>query len=106
MIESKNSEYLAFIVVYLVPFFGFTLDLQLFIALLVFFIFFGLIYVRTSLFCINPLLNLLWNYNIYEININNTKAFLLTKNEFTSGNQFENIKKITKEVYWGEFNGS
>lgn len=101
--ESKNSEFLTFIVVYLVPFFGFEPDIRFFIALIVFFVFLGLIYIKTPLFCINPLLNIIWKYNIYEININDNKAFLLTKQDLSLGNNTLDVKRITKEVYWGEF---
>ncbi|MCZ3366620.1 MULTISPECIES: hypothetical protein [Methanobacterium] len=107
VVESKNSEFLAFIIVYLVPFFGFTPDTRLFIALIVFFIFLGFIYIKTPLFCINPLLNLIWGYNIYEINIKKGKAvykaFLLTKQELPLGHNARDVKRISNEVYWGEF---
>lgn len=101
VVELKNSEYLTFIVTYLVPFMGITMDIQVILALIGFFIFLGLIYLRTSLFCINPLLNLIWNYNIYEITIRRKKAFLLTKCHVSYGNQELQIMKLNEEVYLG-----
>jgi hypothetical protein len=105
MIETKNSEYLAFIITYLVPFFGFVPDLRSIIALLLFFIFLGFIYIRTSLFCINPLLNMIWGYNIYEIMIGKKKAFLLAKSSISQGTNMINLVPIIdEEVYLGELN--
>jgi len=99
--ELKNSEYLTFIITYLVPFMGITMDIQLILALLMFFIFLGLIYMKTSLFCINPLLNLIWHYNVYEITIHNKNAFLLTKCPISYGNQRLQLMKLNEEVYIG-----
>jgi len=103
--ELKNSEYLTFIITYLVPFMGINMDLRLIIALFGFFIFLGLIYLRTSLFCINPLLNLIWEYNIYEMTIGQKKSYMLTKCHLPNGQHDLNVLKLNEEVYLGVKNG-
>lgn len=105
VIENKNSEYMAFLITYLVPFFGFTLNLRSIIALLTFFIFLGYFYIKSPIFCINPLLNLFWGYNIYEITIGDERALLLTKCNFISGNLELELADLKNGVYLGQKDG-
>jgi len=50
IIELRNSEYLSFIVTYLVPFFGFNADIPTIVSLAIIILIIAFIYMDTSLF--------------------------------------------------------
>jgi hypothetical protein len=66
-IQKKDTEVIAYIFTYIFPFlqlnFG---DLVNLLSLGIFFIILGIIYVNSSMICVNPTLNLL-GYHLYEI---------------------------------------
>lgn len=99
VVELKNSEFLTFIVTYLVPFFGFELDLATTASSIIIFFIIGYIYVDTSLFCVNPLLKLVFGYNLYEIGIRSNKAYLLSKSKLAHGEHNLNLNRLGENIY-------
>jgi len=99
IIELKNSEFLTFIVTYLVPFFGFDLDVPTIISSIIIFLIIGYIYVDTSLFCVNPLLKLIFGYNLYEVMINANKSYLLSKSKLAHGEHSLKLNGLGESIY-------
>jgi hypothetical protein len=56
------------------------------------------IYIDTPLFSINPLLKIFFGYNIYEVNYDGKKFFLLTKKKYAPGEINIKIKQLDLEV--------
>lgn len=65
IIQSKNTEYVLFVVSYLIPFYNINFTLADIIPTILMLVIIGILYVRTPLFAVNPILNLL-NYNLYN----------------------------------------
>jgi len=104
IVELKNSEFLTFIVTYLVPFFGFDLDIPTLVSSILIFFIIGYIYVDTSLFCVNPLLKLIYGYNLYEIIITSdkdysNKAYLLSKSKLMHGKHGLKLNTLGENIY-------
>lgn len=64
--QSNNSEYILFIVSYLIPFYNINFTQSNIISTVFMLFIIGIFYARTPLFAVNPLLNLL-NYNLYKV---------------------------------------
>lgn len=99
--ETKNNDYIVFIMTYLVPFFGITLDFNTLLAFIVLFTIIGYIYINTSLFTINPTLMLFWKYNLYQGVINENNVFIITKNQLKNGLHELKLIKLSNDVYMG-----
>lgn len=63
--QSKNSEYVLFVVSYLIPFYNINFTVSDIIPTIIMLVIIGILYVRTPLFAVNPILNLL-GYNLYN----------------------------------------
>ncbi len=97
--QRKNTDYLLFIVTYLIPFFGFQVNL-LSIGMLVFiFLLIYVIYVDSSMLAVNPLLKIVFRYDIYEAVVDDEHIYILTKIKFKSGKQTLRLLKLSKEVF-------
>ncbi len=97
-ISNKNAETLSFIVTYVIPF-GITFTtLNSRIAFGILFAIIFYLYLDTSLFCINPLLKIIFNYNIYLINIRKREYYLLSKKDHLNGNATINMVFLTKNL--------
>jgi hypothetical protein len=73
----RDSDAIAYVVTYLVPFTGFTDDnIRLRLALLVLIIVIGALYLRSHLFYVNPLLSLA-GYRLYEGETASGRVFIL-----------------------------
>ena len=70
--KSSNSEYLLFVVTYLIPFYNLNFEWPDLISTLIMLLFIYILYVKSPLFSVNPILNLL-GYNLYIIEINGEK---------------------------------
>ncbi|HNR43607.1 MAG TPA: hypothetical protein PKH80_00430 [Methanofastidiosum sp.] len=97
--ELKNSEYLTFIITYIVPFFGFEFNYQTTLSSIILFIIIGCIYIESPLFCINPLLKIIFKYNLYDITFDNKKGYLLSKCNLKLKKQKIKIKNLSYNVY-------
>lgn len=92
--ENRNSEYLGFLVTYLIPFLVSFAGIREIISFSILFILIGYLYLGTSLFGINPLLKIFFGYNIYHVSLGNTKYFLLSKIKHKQGENNLDIKKF------------
>lgn len=77
--QNLNDQYLGFIVTYIAPFIGTIRSTNDLIAMLILMSIIFSLYLTTSLFAVNPLLKLLFRYNIYLCTINNKEGLLLSK---------------------------
>jgi len=77
--QNLNDQYLGFIVTYIAPFIGTIKSTNDLIAMLILISVIFSLYLTTSLFAVNPLLKLLFGYNIYLCTINNKEGLLLSK---------------------------
>ena len=57
-----------------------------------------LIYVETSIFSINPLLKIIFGYNIYEVKSEDKRYYLLSKQKGLGGSLMMKVKQIDREV--------
>lgn len=77
--SEKNTEMLGLLLTYIVPF-CITFENGLYdlfaFCILIFLLLY--VYIDTSLFCINPLLNFCFGYNIYKIEMHNRNNFMLS----------------------------
>jgi len=98
--SDKNTEMLGFLLTYIVPFCitfenGFY-DLFAFFVLFVMIVY---VYIETSLFCVNPLLNFTFGYNIYEIEMHNMDGFMLTTKKHRNIKKELRLYKITDDLW-------
>jgi hypothetical protein len=96
--ENKNSEYLGFLVTYLIPFLVSFSGVREIISFSILFLLIAYLYLDTSLFGINPLLKIFFSYNIYYVSLGNTKYFLLSKVKHKQGENNLEIKKLGGNV--------
>lgn len=104
IIAEKNSEILNFIVTYILPLclplvdINGDLMLNSIISLTILLLLIYYLYIDTSLFCINPLLKIIFNYNVYEVEIDNNNYFLLSKSKYSRKQKFVQVKKLTSNL--------
>ena len=94
IIQSKNSEYVLFVVSYLIPFYNINFTLGDIIPTIFMLGIIGFLYVRTPLFVVNPILNLL-NYNIYYVKkyYEKNEIFLISRQKLVL--DYYNIKLVS-----------
>lgn len=98
--SEKNTEMLGFLLTYIVPFcITFENGLYDFFAFCLLFTLILYVYIKTSLFCINPLLNYSFGYNIYEIEMHNVDGFMLTTRKHRNVSKSVRIYKITDNLW-------
>lgn len=98
--SEKNTEMLGFLLTYIVPFcITFENGLYDLFAFCMLFILLLYVYIETSLFCINPLLNYSFGYNIYEIEMHDMDGFMLTTKKHRNVNKHIKIYKITDDLW-------
>ena len=97
--DIKNSEYLGFIVTYVIPFLVELSGIRQIISFVILLLIIAYLYVDTSLFCINPLLKIFFRYNVYDAHLNNQRYYLLSKQSY---NRIEtitiHIKRLDKYI--------
>lgn len=98
ILENKNSEYLGFLVTYILPFLvSFSTINQIFsFSLLMLLV--AYLYIDTSLFCVNPFLKLFFKYNIYEVEFEKQKFYYLTQKKPPQGNMTGEIRIIGENI--------
>ncbi|AEH24469.1 hypothetical protein [Pyrococcus yayanosii] len=74
-----NDQYVGFIVTYIVPFIGAVKTVNDIISMAILLLVIFSLYLSTSLFAVNPLLKLIFGYNLYLCTINNKDGILLSK---------------------------
>lgn len=98
IITNNNAEILGFILTYFSPFLVKLTNLNSVIAYFLLLIMIFLIYIETSLFSVNPLLKIIFKYNIYEIKHDEKKYFLLSKNKYSNEDISIKVKRLDMEV--------
>lgn len=80
-IENRSNQFLEYIIAYIIPFLGFNLNsVPDLISVLIIFIMIGVLYIKSDLIYMNPILNLL-NYTLYKVNTKNRELMIISKNE-------------------------
>jgi len=102
-VDPKNGEFIGYIFTYIFPFLSSNFDdVKYIIAMVVFFLLIGLMYVRSNLIYTNPVLNLL-GYSLYEIEDHKeNKMVLITKEPDLRKEANIKVINIGKKVYLGE----
>lgn len=96
-IEDKSNQFLEYIIAYIIPFLGFNLEsISDLVALGIIFILICVLYVRSDLIYMNPLLNLM-NYNLYKVNDSKKEIMVISKEELNIGQKIR-IYFISKKV--------
>ena len=96
--STKNSEYLSFLVTYITPFLITPSNINELISFLILFTIIIYLYIDTSLFCVNPLLKILYKYNIYEVSLANRTYFLLSKKSHSNETISLNVKVLSTNL--------
>ena len=96
--SNNNSEVLGFIFTYMFPFLMMITNLNSIIAFSILIVMVFLIYIDTPIFSINPLLKIIFGYNIYEVKSNGKKLFLLSKEKYSGGKINIDVKQLSLEV--------
>lgn len=103
-VENKNSESIAYISTYIVPFvFQDTNEFLDLVSIFLILILIFFIYVKSDMIVVNPILNI--KYSIYQIEYqkNNIqkKGILISQIEELNKNQEIKINQISKDIYYG-----
>lgn len=96
--ELSNSEYMLFMITYLVPFVTIDFKVENLISFLFLFIIMGLIYTNTPLVAINPILNLM-GYNLYKAMKSKNNIIIVSKNDLDMGYNELYLTPFYKNVY-------
>ena len=103
-VENKNSESIAYISTYIVPFvFQDTNEFLDLVSIFLILILIFFIYVKSDMIVVNPILNI--KYSIYQIvyqkNNIQKKGILISQIEKLNKNQEIKINQISKDIYYG-----
>lgn len=79
IIDCKNNETINFIITYIIPFSVSFVNINSIVAFIILFFIIAYLYVETELFCINPLLKIIFGYNIYIVTLSEKTYYLLSK---------------------------
>lgn len=96
--SNNNSEILGFIFTYIIPFLVTFTSINSILAFGILILLVFVIYIDTSLFSVNPLLKVIFRYNIYSVKHKGRKFYLLSKKKYSEGKSNINIKQIDSEV--------
>ncbi|MBE6503872.1 MAG: hypothetical protein E7Z76_06270 [Methanobrevibacter sp.] len=98
--QSKNSEYVLFVVSYLIPFYNISFTVADIVPTIFMLILIGFLYIRTPLFAVNPILNLL-GYNLYNAKKDKDKKeiLLITKQKLVLDCYNIKLTKLNEDIY-------
>ncbi len=101
--EMKNTDYLSFIVTYVIPFLVDLSGIKEIVSFAILFLIIAYLYMDTSLFCVNPLLKIFFRYNIYNVSLNEQKYYLLSKKNYNKGETASiPVKRLDKYILLGD----
>ena len=105
-IQRKDAEAMAYIVSYIIPFLSIPFgDWQEGVALCIFFVVLGILYVNSNLIHINPMLNLA-GYHLYEITLKDGgNHALISRRRIIRGETLSAIK-LGEDIFLEKSNGS
>jgi uncharacterized membrane protein len=100
-VQVRDGDALAYIATYLVPFAAFALSTtRERVALLIFFVMIALIYIRSALFYVNPLLALA-GYRLYQISSpKGASVVLITPRRFIGSATDVPARRLSDYVWW------
>ena len=96
--ELKNSEYLSFLVTYILPFLVDLSGIKSIISFSILLILVAYLYIDTSLFCINPLLKIFFRFNLYQVTMGDKKYCLISKNKHKIISSKLSVKQIGEDI--------
>jgi hypothetical protein len=101
--RARDGDALAYIATYLVPFAAITATTaRERVALLLFILLIAVLYVRSELFYVNPLLTLV-GYRLFQVSTPaGTSAVLLTRRRFLPSGISLSARRLSDYVYWEE----
>jgi hypothetical protein len=100
-VKRKDTEILNYVVAYLIPFVaiaqGKEIDIKLIVAFSLFFFFLMILYIRSNILWVNPLLSC-FGYYMYEVRASNGKDFtLISKNRNIKPSEIE-VANVSNEI--------
>jgi hypothetical protein len=99
ILKQDNKEYLVFLMTYILPLLIDITAIKDLIVLLIILILIYYFYVTSSIFCINPLLKIIFKYNLYEIEINKKNVVLISKKNYMEKKITSKIIKLSNNIY-------
>ena len=96
--ELKNSEYLSFLVTYILPFLVDLNGIKSIVSFSILMVLVAYLYIDTSLFCINPLLKIFFRYNLYQVTLGSKKYCLISKTKHKITSSKLKVKKISEDI--------
>lgn len=99
IIENKNSDARIIFFIYLLSFFMSHNSLEIFASFIIILLIITVIYINTSLFNINPLIEIVFGYNIYEVTFGKSMVYLLSRSRLQLGNNDLEILKLDANIY-------
>lgn len=101
--EMKNTDYLSFIVTYVIPFLVDLSGVKEIVSFAILFLIIAYLYMDTSLFSVNPLLKIFFRYNIYNVSLNEQKYYLLSKENYNKGETVSiPVRRLDKYILLGD----
>jgi hypothetical protein len=98
--KPRDTEAIAYVVTYLLPFLTINSTAwQSRVATAVFVLIVGILYVRSHIFYVNPLLSLA-GYRLFEIRAGKGFVLLLTRREFLAPGTAVRARRVSSYVYW------
>lgn len=79
--EDKSDKFLEYIIAYIIPFLGFSFNnIPDIISLAIIFVMIGILYIRSDLIYMNPILNFM-GYNLFKANSSNGEFMIISKKD-------------------------
>lgn len=100
IIESNNTEYVLFVVTYLIPFYNINFKPENLIPAIFLFSIILIFYIKTPLFAVNPVLKLL-KYNLYTATRikTNKNIILISKNRYGNTQMELGLIDLSEDIY-------
>lgn len=99
IVENKNSDTRIIFFIYLLPFFMSHNSLEIFASFIIILSTITVIYINTSLFNINPLIEIVFGYNTYEVTFGESRGYLLSRSNLQLGNNDLGILRLDANIY-------
>ena len=97
--ESKNTEIIAFFVSYLYGIFPSRFDIYAILTFFLVFFIIAYIYLTTDMISVNPILNIIFRYNLYNAVNDQEKILILTKNKYVPKQYTFKLYKILPSIF-------
>lgn len=79
--EDKSGQFLEYIIAYIIPFLGFSFNsIPDILSLFIIFVMIGVLYIRSDLIYMNPILNFM-GYNLYKVSSDDNEYMVISKKD-------------------------